>query len=152
MPESLDLANLSAEQLEVWREVEHLWELSLQRDVRQIRESLHPEYVGWDTNAPQPHNRDAAVHSVTAYAPLLISRTLYPLSVRVYEGSVGVAHYRYKATVRGANADEVHVTGKWTEVYVKRGSRWLMVAVSGRPSAEPAVPGGESVQLKRYAS
>lgn len=144
MADSLDLASLSAEQLAVWRQVEHLWELSLQRDVRQIRESLHPEYMGWDTNAPQPHDRDAAVHSVTADAPRLISHTLYPLSVRVYEGSVGVAHYRYEATVRAANADQIHVTGKWTEVYVKRGSRWLMVAVSGRPSAEPAVSGGEA--------
>jgi uncharacterized protein DUF4440 len=92
----------------------------------------------------RPHDRDAAVHAVTADAPLLISRTLYPLSVRVYEGSVGVAHYRYKATVRPANADQIHVTGTWTEVYVKRGSQWLMVAVSGRPSAEPAVSGGEA--------
>lgn len=33
---------------------------------------------------------------------------------------------------------QVQVTGKWTEVYTRHGSGWLMVAVSGRPSGEGA--------------
>ena len=140
MPDSLDPESLNAEQLQVWRQVEHLWQLSRQRDVRRIRESLHPDYVGWDTNAPHPHDRDAAVHSVTADAPRLLGSTLFPLSVQVYEGAVGIAHYRYQATVQTAHTEPIQVTGKWTEVYVKRGSQWLMVAVSGRPSTVSAEP------------
>lgn len=112
MPDPLDPASLSAEQLQVWHQAEHLWELSRQRDVSQIRDSLHADYVGWDTNAPRPHDCDAAVHSVTADTPRLLGSTLFPLSVQVYEGAVGIAHYRYRATVQTAHNEPLDVTGK----------------------------------------
>jgi hypothetical protein len=136
MPASLPPLNLTAEQLELWQRVGELWELSAKKDDLQIRDALHPDYVGWDMSAPLPHDRDAAVHSVAGDAPKLASYELEPLSVRAYEGTVGVVHYRYLATVEPQGGKPMQVTGKWTEVYVKRGHRWLMVAVSGQPSSQ----------------
>jgi hypothetical protein len=126
--------DLTAEQLELWRHVNELWELSAAKDSRRIRDALHPDYVGWDISAPLPHDRDAAVQSVAGDSPRLSRYELEPLSVRVYEGAVGVVHYRYLAVVEPDGAKFAAVSGKWTEVYAKQGQRWLMVAVSGQPS------------------
>jgi aminoglycoside 6'-N-acetyltransferase I len=125
--------SLAPEQAEVWRQVERLWELAANKDANLIRQALHPDYMGWDTNAPMPHDRESAIASVTADAPRLVRYDLEPLSIRLYDGSVGVVHYRYRATVESAGSNQVQVTGKWTEVYTRHDSGWLMVAVSGRP-------------------
>lgn len=135
MHASLPPLNLTAAQRELWQRVNELWALSAQKDALRIRDALHPEYMGWDMSAPLPHDREAAIHSVTGDSPTLASYHLEPLSVRVYQGSVGVAHYRYQATVAPQDGSQVQVTGSWTEVYTKQGNRWLLVAVSGRPDA-----------------
>jgi hypothetical protein len=129
---------LAPEQAELWRQVERLWELAASKDANLIRQALHPDYMGWNTNAPMPHDREAAIASVTADAPRLARYDLEPLSIRLYDGSVGVVHYRYRATVETSASNQVQVTGKWTEVYTRHDSGWLMVAVSGRPGEEDA--------------
>lgn len=137
-------SHLSAEQLGLWQRVNELWELSASKDAARIRESLHPAYVGWDMSTPLPHDRDAAVHSVTSDSPQLTSFDLEPLSIRVYDGSVGVVHYRYQAMVGPQSGRPVQVAGGWTEVYMKQHDRWLMIAVSGRPNAQGGTHGSAS--------
>jgi len=134
MSHHLTLAQLADVELALWQRVQELWELSAAKDVTRIRDALHPDYMGWDTNSPLPHDREAAVQSASGESGSLLTYALEPLSVRVYEDSVGVVHYRYKATVAANGGQHLHVGGKWTEVYIKHGPNWLMVAVSGRPS------------------
>ena len=131
----------TTEQLELWRRVNELWELSATKDAQKIRDALHPDYMGWDMSAPFPHDRDAAVQSVSGVSPGVLHYRLEPLGVRVYEGTVGVVHYRYEATVEPRSGEPVRVTGKWTEVYMKKGQRWLMVSVSGRPNGHEGAHG-----------
>jgi hypothetical protein len=61
----LPIVDFSSEQRELWKRVSELWELSKGRDRNQIRAALHPGYVGWDMSAPVPHDREAAVLSVS---------------------------------------------------------------------------------------
>lgn len=139
------LASLSAEELQLWQRVQELWELSASNDAERIRDALHPSYVGWDMSAAVTHDREQAVAAASGGSASLLRYNLEPLSVRLYEGSTGVVHYRYAATVRTIQGQLQHVTGQWTEVYVKRGQQWLMVAVSGRPSpGESPASAGES--------
>jgi hypothetical protein len=142
MPLSLPLVTFDSEQLELWRRVNELWELAARKDDHGIRDALHPAYVGWDMSAPLPHDRDAAVRSASSDSPRLTRYALEPLSVRVYEGNVGVVHYRYEATVESQQGEPIRVAGKWTEVYTKKEQRWLMVAVSGQPTRTEALDGG----------
>ena len=127
------VSNLTAEELDLWHQVQDLWELSAKNDAERIRVALHPDYMGWDMTASALHDREQAVASASGGAARLIGYDLEPLSVRVYEGSTGVVHYRYSATVQTTDMQRTRVTGQWTEVYVKQEPRWLMVAVSGRP-------------------
>ena len=131
----LPTGDFSDDQRLLWQHVSGLWASSKARNAAEIRAALHPDYVGWDMSAPLPHDRDAATRSVTGEAPVLRAYELRPLSVRVYEGKVGVVHYTYSATVAPAGAAPVDVTGRWTEVYLKQDGKWLMISVSGRPDA-----------------
>lgn len=128
----------SLEQDLLWRQVVQLWELATQKDAVRIRQALHPDYMGWDTRQPQPHDREAAVHSITGDANRIAEYELEPLSVRVYEGAVGVVHYAYQAMVHMEGGAPVQVAGKWSEVYARKGPHWLLVAVSGRPGEPDA--------------
>jgi len=128
------VSNLTAEQLDLWHRVQELWELSAKNDAERIRVALHPNYMGWDMTASAPHDREQAVASASGEAARLIQYNLEPLSVRLYAGSTGVVHYRYSATVQTNDVQPTQVSGQWTEVYIKQGQRWLMVAVSGRPN------------------
>lgn len=123
----------SPEQQELWERVGELWALSKNRDERQIRSALHPDYVGWDMNTPLPHDREAAVRAASGASTELSEYKLHPLSVQVYEQGVGVVHYSYSAIVTSPGSRSINVTGKWSEVYLKRKGIWIMISVSGRP-------------------
>ena len=133
-------SDFSAEQRELWARVTELWALSKRRDSAQIRAALHPQYVGWDMRAPRPHDRETAVNSASGDAAELRAYELHPLSVQVYEGRTGVAHYAYAATVVPQDAPPIRVTGKWCEVYLKQDGAWTMISVSGRPDSPGAEP------------
>lgn len=61
----LPIVDFSEEQRGLWKCVTDLWEISRQKDEGRIRSALHPDYVGWDMTAALPHDRDAAVLSVS---------------------------------------------------------------------------------------
>jgi hypothetical protein len=127
------IASFSAEQKQLWTRVEQLWAMAKNRAEREIRSALHPDYVGWDMNTSLPHNRESAVRSVSGAAAELVEYELHPLSVRIYEGHVGVVHYSYSAMVSPKSGPSTGITGKWSEVYVRQAGVWTMISVSGRP-------------------
>ncbi|MDP2324142.1 MAG: nuclear transport factor 2 family protein [Gammaproteobacteria bacterium] len=137
MSASLTLEKLSPEQRDLWVRVCELWEQSRGRDRTLIGASIHPGYVGWDMSAEVPHNKAAAIAAVTDDAPELKDYALFPLSIQTYDHSVGIVHHTYRATVQPRGAAPLEVTGKWTEVYLRQGSAWMMIAVSGRPDSSP---------------
>lgn len=123
------ISNLSGERQELWKRVNDLWSLASQRNAEKILSSLHPQYVGWDMNSPSPHNREAAIQSVVADAPVVTDYELTPLSIEIYDHIVGVVHYAYTASL----GPTVRITGKWSEVYLKQNAQWVMISVSGKP-------------------
>jgi len=133
MKTQLPIRDFSPEESQLWGKVQSLWEMSRGRDKDQIRATIHPEYLGWDMSTQLPHDREAAVGSVTDDSPILQDYILQPLSVRIYDGRVGVVHYSYAATVLPKNGDAIRVTGKWSEVYLKDRDEWIMISVSGKP-------------------
>lgn len=134
MQTNISLNEMTQEQRELWERGHCLWELSKGRNKDEIRSSLHPLYIGWDMRSSSPHDREAALNSVTDDSPELQSYELQPLSVQIYNGLVGVVHYTYSATVIPKDGDALNVTGKWSEVYLKDSGTWQMISVSGKPS------------------
>ncbi len=136
MTTGLRIHELTIEQQELWQRVNDLWASSLTRNATEIRNTLHPRYVGWDMSSPAPHDREAAVQSVLGDSPAVTQYQLTPLSVEVYDHTVGIVHYAYSATVAPREAAPLQVTGKWTEIYLRQDQQWIMVGVSGRPDPQ----------------
>ena len=138
MTQNFPITTFSPEQADLWRRVKDLWEMSLRRDEREILETLDPRYAGWDMSQPLPHGREAAAASVCGDTPRVESYSLDPLSVEVYDGTAGIVHYRYEASVAPKDAQPLRITGRWTEIYIKRDGVWIMIGVSGRPDPPEA--------------
>lgn len=133
---------MNDEQRSLWNRVIELWDMAVRKDVDAIRDALHPRYLGWERGSPRPHDRDFAIHSITASRAQVTHYDLQPLGVEVYEGRVGIAHYVYMATVVDSSGTARVVTGRWSEVHLKDAGQWLMVSVQGGPDAEAAARGG----------
>ncbi|ACL73023.1 nuclear transport factor 2 family protein [Thioalkalivibrio sulfidiphilus] len=133
MMSDLRVYDLSPEQQDLWKRVNDLWSLSMERNAEKIRSTLHPRYMGWDMNSPVPHDRETAVQSVLGDSPVVVDYQLRPLSIEVYDHVAGIVHYTYSATVAPKGATSFRVSGKWTEIYLKQGDQWVMIGVSGRP-------------------
>lgn len=121
---------LSPEQQELWDRVQELWRLLQERDIAAIKAAIHPRYIGWEAGSLLPHDRDFALKAAET-DPGIIDFRLFPLSVEVYDGSVGVAHYTFEAEVAAPKEKTEKVNGRWTEVYLKKDSVWLMISVQG---------------------
>jgi hypothetical protein len=140
----LRIDDLSLEQQDLWRRVNDLWAMSTERSADRVRSTLHPRYVGWDMTDPAPHDREAAVQSVSGGSPVVEDHQLRPLSVEVYDHVAGIVHYTYSATVAPKSATSFRVTGKWTEIYLKKDGQWVMIGVSGRPDNPTGGPGAST--------
>ncbi|ACG72798.1 hypothetical protein AnaeK_1569 [Anaeromyxobacter sp. K] len=131
----MDLDHLGEAQAQLWSRVDALWRLSSTHDVALVRDALHPSYTGWVTGLPGPHDKEAAVAAVGPSSPRVLSYGLTPLGITVFDGIVGVVHYRYTAEVE-AGTGSTTVNGRWTESYLRRNGEWLMISVSGGPDGQ----------------
>lgn len=148
----LPIVDFSPEQRALWQCVVELWDLAKRGDEDRIRNRLHVDYVGWDLNMPLPHDREAALRSVSAGAPPLRDYDLQPLSVRIYDGRIGIAHYTYTATTGAEGQPPTRVRGKWSEVYLKQDGKWTLVSVSGRPDSMVVSPPSVVIRANRAAA
>jgi Domain of unknown function (DUF4440) len=121
---------LSLEQQELWDRVHELWRLLQQRDIAAIKAAIHPQYIGWEAGSLLPHDRDFALKAAET-DPKIVDFHLFPMSVEVYDGIVGVAHYSFEAEVAAPKEKAEKVSGRWTEVYLKKDNVWLMISVQG---------------------
>lgn len=132
----MKLDELTEEQRDLWARVEALWEMAVAQDAASASDAVHPDYAGWVTGQPRPHGREAAIASVGPSSPRVLSFQLQPLSIVAFDGVAGVVHYTYAAEVQtGPNVSKT-VSGRWTEMYLRKNGRWIMISVSGGPDGE----------------
>jgi hypothetical protein len=127
---------LTAEQAGLWARVDVLWKLFVAQDTDTVAVALHPNYVGWVTGQPRPHNRDAAIASAGSSSPRVLSYELEPLGIAVFEGMAGVVHYTYVAQIDLDGTASRKVSGRWSEMYLRKNGEWIMISVSGGPDGE----------------
>ncbi|MFO0694203.1 MAG: nuclear transport factor 2 family protein [Polyangiales bacterium] len=128
-------ASLPPAQRELWERVEGFWQLLVRGEWAAIGEAIHPRYVGWVTGSESPHDRSDALRSVADADSRVVSYSLDPKSVELYDDEVGIAHYAYRADVVSRAGEQRELRGRWTEIYLRQDGHWLLVGVSGGPSA-----------------
>lgn len=122
----------TAEQQEIWKFEEQQWKMAAEKDLSWIDTMVHPNLSYWDTDQPMPQNR-ASLARWSRYSTAsmtVLEQELFPISITV-TGNVAVAQYRYMTARENDKKERETVTGRYTDVLVKEGGRWLFIAWSG---------------------
>jgi hypothetical protein len=132
----MDLDELTDEQKKLWSRVDELWKISMTREAGRVRDALHPKYTGRVTGQARPHDREAAVASVGPSSPHVLSYKLNPLSINVFDDIAGAVHHICVAEVASNSDESKRVSGRFSEVYIRKNGECVMISVSGGPDGE----------------
>lgn len=121
----------SAEQQEVWKNIDAQWQAD--KDGKNwVEEFVHPDCIGWSNTAPMP--RDKANLNRWFKANQIMSKTLEyqitPLAI-IVKGNIAVAHYYYLILNKTYDGKKVFESGRWTDILIKEGNKWLFIAWQG---------------------
>jgi len=122
----------SAEQQEVWQHVETYWHMYATEDVEGFLSYLHDDFSGWTHTSALPRDKE----DMARYLPRGFETTetvLYdvnPVGIKVH-GDIAIVHYYYTRSYLDMSGGEHSDAGRWTEVLMKQGNRWVMITDHG---------------------
>lgn len=122
----------SPEQQELWRLEELQWKLAAAKDASWIEKMVHPNLSYWDKNWPGPQSKASLLlwDRYNNASATVLQQELFPISISI-TGNVAVVHYRYSVARENYKKDQEMVTGRYTDVLVKDGGRWLFITWAG---------------------
>jgi ketosteroid isomerase-like protein len=122
----------SAEQQEVWKVELQQWKMSAAEDTTWIDTMVHPDMTFWETGAPMPRDKASLKHwsRYDTENGSTLEQELFPVSITV-TGNIAVVHYHYMVARENYKKERETVTGRYTDVLVKDGGRWVFVTWTG---------------------
>ena len=122
----------SAAQKEVWKNVETYWSLWAARDAEGHLAYFHQDYLGWNLNSPMPQNKaDVAKWDEYEFkTSKVIFNNIHPIAIQIY-GNVAFVHYYYVAIIKPIDGEEKSSAGRWTDILLKQGDKWVMIGDHG---------------------
>jgi len=131
-PDAVSAQTWSPEQQEIWRLEEQQWAMNAAKDMTWINTMVHPNISIWDADFPAPQNK-ASLSRWVKYSSAnstVLEQEIFPISATI-TGNVAVAQYRYRIASENHEKERETVTGRWTDVFIKEGGRWLFIAWAG---------------------
>jgi Domain of unknown function (DUF4440) len=122
----------SPDQQEIWRFEEQQWKMAKEKDLTWIDKMVHSNLSYWDVDRPAPQNK-ASLLRWNRYSntnATVLEQELFPISVTI-TGNIAVVQYSYSIARENYKKDRETVTGRYTDVLVKEGGRWLFLAWAG---------------------
>ena len=122
----------TAEQQEVWKLEEQQWQMSKDKDTSWVDKMVHPNLSYWDVEQPGPQNKASLLrwNRYNNASGTVLEQELFPVSLTI-TGNIAVAQYRYRVARENYKKEREIVTGRYTDVLVKEGGRWLFIAWAG---------------------
>ena len=122
----------SKEQKEVLSTVEAYSEMGMKRDAEGFLKYFHENYSGWGYEIPVPYGKESVKKWVNFSFPRteLLIYEIKPLQILVV-GKSAVAHYYFYYRLKDHEGKEKSHTARWTDILVKDGGKWLLIADHG---------------------
>jgi hypothetical protein len=123
----------SAEQQEVWQTIDAQWQAD--KDGKNwVEEFVHPDCVGWSMVAPMPRTKAVTNRWLNAYKSndKIIEYQIDPLSI-VIKNNMAIVHYYYLMLTVNKDSNPEKEKGRWTEIWIKEGNKWLLLGWQGGP-------------------
>ena len=122
----------SDKQKEVWKNVEAREDLAIKRNVEGFLSYFHSDFSGWSINDALPRNKEQVRKRVTHRFPtrttLLSDRQ--PVAIKIH-GNVAIVHYYFSRVYKDVEGKERNSTGRWTDILMKQGDKWVLIGDSG---------------------
>jgi len=122
----------SAEQQELWKVEEKQWQMAKDKDLTWIDTMVHPNLSYWAADRPMPQNK-ASVGRWNRYentTGTVLEQELFPISITI-TGNIAVVSYRYVIAREDYKKERETATGRYMDVLIKEGGRWLFIAWAG---------------------
>jgi ketosteroid isomerase-like protein len=122
----------SPEQQEIWRLEEQQWRMAAAKDLSWIETMVHPNLNFWASDQPMPRGRASLARwaRYDSTNSTVREQELFPISVTI-TGNVAVAQYRYQVASENYKKERETVTGRYTDVFIREGNRWLFITWAG---------------------
>lgn len=124
----------SAQQKEVWKNVETYWDLDAKRDLDGFMSYFHDNYSGWYNPDALPSTKAQTRQSLSNeyLATKVLYQQIKPLAIKVYD-NVAIVHYYYSRMLKDAEGKETMERGNWTDILMKQGNKWVLIGDHGGP-------------------
>ena len=98
---------------------------------------VHDDYMGWSVDAPMPASKASSNKWMSFWAAnnSIAMYEITPLTILIH-GDVAVAHYYYSSVSKDKEGKMDNVQGRWTDILVKQGDRWVLFADHGGAAPE----------------
>ena len=129
---SLFAQDWSTEQQKVWKNVETYNALGDAGDVEGYMAYVHPDYLGWSYRNALPRDK-AATRKWMEYefhANKIILSEIKPVGIKIH-GDIAIVHYYFSMLYKDAEEKEQYVSGRWTDILMKQGDKWLLIGDHG---------------------
>jgi ketosteroid isomerase-like protein len=122
----------SAEQKEVWGGVEAYWAVARSDNPMEFLNYFDDSYCGWDNESEVPSNK-ADVEKYIKYWTTKGKVVLYTITpARIWvNGNFAYVHYYYSQVTEGSDGKPISESGRWTDILMKKGGKWVMVGDHG---------------------
>lgn len=120
------------QQQEVWSNVQVYWDLFAKEDLEGFLEYLHSDFRGWSYGAPLPRTK-AYMEKTLPQAFATSETILYdikPVAIQVHD-DLAIVHYYFERTYMDGSGAQHTERGRWTDVLVAEGDRWIMISDHG---------------------
>ena len=126
----------SDKQKEVWKNVETYWDLDVKRDLEGVLSYFHDDYSGWFNRDALPSNKASTRKSFAHFfgTTKILLQEIQPVAIKIH-GNMAIVHYYYSRLVKDVEGKERNRSGRWTDILMKQGDKWLLIADHGGPSS-----------------
>jgi ketosteroid isomerase-like protein len=122
----------SAAQKDVWASVEAYWALDAQGKTKEFMEYFDADYAGWHVRNPLPSTKASSTKFIS-YGHKTSKTLVYdiqPVAIKVH-GQFAFVHYYYNQMVKNAEGKDEPNGGRWTDILMKQGDKWVLIGDSG---------------------
>ena len=125
----------SSDQQEVWTNVEAYWVLWAKRDLDGFIGYFHNDYSGWFNRTDLPSDKASSKKWIAENfsSNKIAVHTIQPVAIKVH-GDFAIVHYYYSYRQEDASGKKTNMNGRWTDILMKDGDKWVLIGDHGGPS------------------
>ena len=101
------------------------------KDLSWIDTMVHSNVSFWDVDWPAPRNRASLSRwGIRRQNNTTLEQELFLITIQI-TGPIAVVNYRYRLAMENFKKEREIVTGRYTDVLIRDGNRWLFITWSG---------------------